>query len=256
MLEPPNLPSSGSDPDNVNAVTAREASDRPASTAARVAEALREELILGTIQPGERLSEEQVREELNCSRSTLREAFQILIRERLLVHHLSRGVFVRELDAADVRDLFTVRRVVGCQALTLVTSVSPAELARLSESLGAGKEARARHDWQRVAAASITVHQTLVDLAHSERLSEIMRNVLGEFRLSYARMTDTGRFHEAFLARNEALVGLVLSGDMTGAARYLLTYLDDSEAELLRLFAIDDERRYAGRRRRRITSLM
>ena len=74
--------------------------------ASRVADMLREQVLAGELQPGHRLAEEQVRADLGVARSTLREAFQLLIRERLLVHHLSRGVFVRELIRQDVSDLY------------------------------------------------------------------------------------------------------------------------------------------------------
>ncbi len=201
--------------------------------ASRVADRLRERVLTGGLQPGQRLAEEVVRAELGVGRSTLREAFQLLLRERLLVHHLSRGVFVRELTRQDVSDLYQVRRVVECGALAEVDSLRPEGLRRLTQALDDGHAGASAADWQAVAAASIRFHLALVGLAGSARLDALVAQVLGEFRLAYARMDDTGAFHEAFLARNVEIAERVRSGDLPGAVVLLQVYLRDSERALL-----------------------
>lgn len=201
--------------------------------ASRVADRLRGMVLDGDLQPGQRLAEEQVRADLGVARSTLREAFQLLIRERLLVHHLSRGVFVRELTRQDVSDLYQVRRVVECGALAEVDVLRPEDLRRISLALADGRAAAADADWQAVAAASIRFHQALVGLAGSDRLDALIAQVLGEFRLAYARMDDTAVFHETFLARNVELAGRIGTGDLAGARDLLAAYLRDSERALL-----------------------
>ncbi len=203
------------------------------SAPSRVADRLRAMVLEGALQPGQRLAEETVRAQLGVARSTLREAFSLLLRERLLVHELSRGVFVRELTREDVSDLYEVRRVVECGALSEVDALRPAGLRLISEALAEGHAAAALADWQAVAAASIRFHQALVGLAGSPRLDALIAQVLGEFRLAYARMDDTETFHEAFLARNEEIADRVRSGDLPGAADVLRTYLRDSEKALL-----------------------
>lgn len=209
------------------------------SAASRVADRLRTMVLDGALQPGQRLAEERVRAELGVARSTLREAFSLLLRERLLVHELSRGVFVRELTRDDVSDLYEVRRVVECGALVEVDALRPEGLRRLSESLADGHAGAEAADWQAVAAASIRFHQALVGLAGSARLDALIAQVLGEFRLAYARMDDTEAFHEAFLARNVEIADRIRSGDLPGAADLLRTYLRDSEKALLARYDAD-----------------
>ncbi len=87
------------------------------STAGRVADLLRAQITEGRLRPGTRLSEEDLGAALGVSRNTLREAFRLLSHERLLVHEFNRGVFVRLLNAADVQDLYAVRKIVECGAL-------------------------------------------------------------------------------------------------------------------------------------------
>lgn len=203
-------------------------------TASRVADALRAQIVSGELKPGTRLSEERMREAHGVSRSMLREAFQRLIRERLLVHELSRGVFVRQLSRRDVSDLYEVRRVVECAAVRHIRTLTPVGLRRLAGAVSEGLAAAEATRWDTVAAASIRFHEALVALAGSERLDAMMSGVLAEFRLAYAHMSDTQVFHSAFLERNREIAEALRSGDIEGAATLLDTYLVESEVALLK----------------------
>jgi DNA-binding GntR family transcriptional regulator len=209
---------------------------RTAGAASRVADSLRAQINSGELAPGQQLSEERVREAHGVSRSTLREAFQLLIRERLLVHELSRGVFVRQLSRRDVSDLYEVRRIVECAALRHIRVLTPAGLRRLSAAITEGRSAAGEQRWDAVAEASIRFHEALVSLAGSERLDAMMSAVLAEFRLAYAQMGDTQVFHAGFLKRNGAIADTLRSGDIEGAAQALEKYLEDSEKVLLEQF--------------------
>lgn len=203
-------------------------------TASRVADALRAQIVSGELKPGIRLSEERMRKVHGVSRSTLREAYQRLIRERLLVHELSRGVFVRRLSRQDVADLYKVRRIVECAAVRSIRTLTPAGLRRLSVALSDGLAAAEESRWDAVAAASIRFHEALVALAGSERLDAMMSGVLAEFRLAYAHMSDTRVFHAAYLDRNREIAETLRSGNIEEAATLLESYLTDSETALLK----------------------
>ncbi|WP_406724857.1 GntR family transcriptional regulator [Streptomyces sp. GD-15H] len=204
-----------------------------AGTASRVTDALRAQIVSGELKPGTRLSEERMRKMHGVSRSTLREAYQRLIRERLLVHELSRGVFVRQLSREDVADLYRVRRIIECAAVRAIRILTPAGLRRLSGSIADGRAAAEESRWDAVAAASIRFHEALVALAASERLDAMMSGILAEFRLAYVHMSDTRVFHAAYLDRNTEIAEALRSGDIEEAAALLESYLTDSEAALL-----------------------
>jgi DNA-binding GntR family transcriptional regulator len=204
-----------------------------ASTASRVADSLRARIIDGDLPPGAKLSQERVQEALGVSRSTLREALQLLIRERLLVHELSRGVFVRQLSMQDISDLYRVRRIVECAAVRAVEVMRPEGLRRLRAAIEDGHAAADAGEWDHVAAASIRFHEALVALAGSQRLDSMVTQLLAEFRLAYAYMHDTQAFHVEFLHRHTTIAEAVRSGDLEGAAELLDTYLRDAETAVL-----------------------
>jgi len=203
------------------------------STASRVADSLRARIIDGDLPPGAKLSQERVQEALGVSRGTLREALQLLIRERLLVHELSRGVFVRQLSMQDISDLYRVRRIVECAAVRAVEVMRPEGLRRLRAAIEDGHAAADAGEWDHVAAASIRFHEALVALAGSQRLDSVVTQLLAEFRLAYTYMHDTQAFHVEFLRRHTAIAEAVRSGDLEGAANLLDTYLRDAETAVL-----------------------
>lgn len=204
-----------------------------ASAAARVADAIRTLIVDGELQPGAKLAEERMRSQLDVSRSTLREGFQLLVRERLVVHVLSTGFFVRRLGRDDIADLMTTREIIECGALTSVNTVPAQGLARIRAAVAEGETAAERGHWQTVAAASIEFHRGLVALAGSQRLSMLIEQTLAEFRLAYCYMEDPLAFHVTYLRKHDTVVNLLQEDAAPAAAEYLRTYLASSRSDLL-----------------------
>lgn len=203
-------------------------------TAERVAAILRERITEGAFLPGARLSEPAISTALGVSRNTLRESFQLLAHERLAVHELNRGVFVRELTAADMRDLYAIRRVVECGALRRAEELGDVDLGGLARALDDGRASASQEDWQAVGTASIHFHQAIADLARSERVSTTMRQVLAETRLFFVVAEGTRAFFEPYLDRHERILGKLERGRFDTAEQALDKYLRDAEKQLLK----------------------
>lgn len=215
------------------------------STAKLVADVLRRRVAEGYFPPGTRLPEDAIGGALGVSRNTLREAFRILTHERLLVHELNRGVFVRLLTVEEVVELYHVRRIIECAVAREVTSPPP-DLDALRLEVRAGRAAARRRDWQALGTANIRFHQELTALAGSTRINEIMGGLLAELRLVFHVMADPRRFHEPYLVRNVEIMRALEGGDGPGAESLLGPYLDDALAQLVQAY---DERARTNRDR-------
>ncbi|MFE1232363.1 GntR family transcriptional regulator [Streptomyces sp. NPDC058745] len=206
------------------------------STAERVADILRTRIAEGFFPPGTRLSEDSIGGALGVSRNTLREAFRLLTHERLLVHELNRGVFVRVLAVEDVADLYRTRRLVEC-AVVRGLEEPPFALEGLVEAVREGEEAAGAADWKGVSTANIHFHRELVALAGSARTDELMRGVLAELRLAFHTVDDPRGLHEPYLVRKREILDALRAGDRTTAERLLARYLDDSRARIVEVYA-------------------
>ncbi|MFZ5870058.1 MAG: GntR family transcriptional regulator [Actinomycetota bacterium] len=203
------------------------------STAERVADVLRRRITEGDLPPGTRLPEEQLVVVLRVSRNTLREAFRLLTHEGLLVHQLHRGVFVPELDADALVDLYRLRRAVECDVVRGLSQASPSGLDELEADVQEAEAAARRGDWAAVGTANMAFHRHLVALAGSRRMDQVTERVLAELRLAFHAAASPQRLHEPYVARNRHLLDLLRAGEYDQAAKELEAYLHDSLSELL-----------------------
>jgi DNA-binding GntR family transcriptional regulator len=206
------------------------------STAERVADILRTRIAEGFFPPGERLSEDSIGKALGVSRNTLREAFRLLTHERLLVHELNRGVFVRVLAVEDVEDIYRTRQLVECGVVQRLGQ-PPYALDALEAAVAGGERAARDRDWQGVSTANIHFHRELVALAGSARTDELMRSVLAELRLAFHVVDDPRGLHQPYLLRNREILQTLRAGRREEAQTLLDAYLDDSRAQLVRTYA-------------------
>ncbi|KRF34118.1 GntR family transcriptional regulator [Nocardioides sp. Soil805] len=216
-----------------------------ASTAGRVADVLRTRITEGSLAPGTRLSEEDIGTALGVSRNTLREAFRLLGHERLLVHEFNRGVFVRRLTVADVRDLYELRRILECGAVRRAAErFSPGSspvsderwtglLDPVRSAVEEGEAAAGEGRWVDVGTANMHFHQAVSALAGSPRVDEAMGHLLAELRLVFHVMAAPQAFHEAYLPGNRRILELLAAGDLAGAESAMAAYLDAAEAQLV-----------------------
>ncbi|MFI9806733.1 GntR family transcriptional regulator [Streptomyces sp. NPDC052301] len=205
------------------------------STAERVSDILRSRISEGYFPPGTRLSEDGIGGALGVSRNTLREAFRLLTHERLLVHELNRGVFVRVLTVEDVEDIYRTRALVEC-AVVRGLGEPPYSLQGLAAAVAEGEAAAAGHDWKALGTANIHFHRELVALAGSERTDELMRSVFAELRLAFHVVDDPRRLHEPYLARNRRILQALQTGDRREGERLLETYLADSLERVVEVY--------------------
>ncbi|MEU0743497.1 GntR family transcriptional regulator [Streptomyces sp. NPDC006134] len=205
------------------------------STAERVADILRSRIAEGFFPPGTRLSEDSIGGALGVSRNTLREAFRLLTHERLLVHELNRGVFVRVLAVEDVEDIYRTRALVEC-AVVRGLGEPPYGLDALAGAVEEGRHAAREGDWKGVGTANIHFHRELVALAGSERTDELMRSVFAELRLAFHVVDDPRGLHEPYMARNLQILGALEAGDREAAERLLAVYLADSLERVVEVY--------------------
>lgn len=74
--------------------------------------------MLGEFPTGQRLAEEQIAEQLEVSRTPVREAFVRLHSDRLLKRFSDGGYYVAEIDLFDLRDLYELRLTLELRGIT------------------------------------------------------------------------------------------------------------------------------------------
>jgi DNA-binding GntR family transcriptional regulator len=145
-------------------------------------------ILKGVLVPGQRINEPDVASRLQVSRVPVREALRELESSGLVISRKHSGVFVRQLDAAEVRDLYQMRGLLdgfaGRCAAHLPAAQRDALLTLLDTSNQAMQQAAAQHDVQRYYSENLRFHWAIVEAAGNRQLSDTYRGIVQKLHLS------------------------------------------------------------------------
>jgi len=179
-----------------------------------VARQIRDAIGAGSLRPGERLVETDIAAGLGVSKTPVREALRELEAEGLVVIVPGRGSFVREMSAADIRDIAMLRATLEGLALRLAIQRGPDP--DWNSSLREALEAmRAATDPSQLNDAHAHLHRLLSDRSGSARLSSMLEALRVQVKtfLSFVDLL----YDPAAMADDHAeLVDAVERGDLGG----------------------------------------
>jgi DNA-binding GntR family transcriptional regulator len=195
---------------------------RSPSLVALAADSIRKQILAGELEPGERLIEERLTEELDISRPPLREAMRLLESEGLIVSKPRRGAFVATLTDQDVYEILTLRSALERMAFELGIPLSdPALLEPARRALDKMADCARRQDRGALVQAGYEFHSRLIGIARHRRVSEIYSSVQQQLLLCMSRnLIARERFYEDLdehVARHRYLLQLVEAGDPAAA---------------------------------------
>jgi DNA-binding GntR family transcriptional regulator len=204
------------------------------STAEIVADRIRTAIMRGTFGPGTQLGEVDLASRLGVSRGPLREAMQRLVAEGLLRSERHRGLFVRELGADDVRDVYIARTAVErAAALLVVAGDRSAAAQRLTGALAAMEAAARAGDPVALADADHDFHAELVAASGSPRLRRMTDGLLVETRMCLAALQDTGPPAPDLVDEHRVLRDAVRDGDSERLVTRLEAHMNDAVTRIL-----------------------
>jgi DNA-binding GntR family transcriptional regulator len=184
------------------------------STAELIADQLRSAIMYGTFAPGDQLGEAELAARFAVSRGPLREAMQRLVQEGLLRSERHRGLFVIDLSASDVRDVYVARLAIERAACELIMAGNRGEaVVRLSEALNTLVTVASGGDRYAMSDADQAFHQTLVSCAGNTRLERMAQTLLVETRMCLAALQKHYPESAELVAEHRALVNAISDGD-------------------------------------------
>lgn len=131
-----------------------------------VAALLRERIYSGLYRPGEKLRQEQLAEQLQVSRTPLREALRVLERDGLVEGLPGRGVRVVEADPSVLVEAYALRQAVdGVAARLAARRAGEAGVERLRALLAAQRELVDPWDAAAYTAANVEFHTAVMELS-------------------------------------------------------------------------------------------
>ena len=206
-------------------------------TAVIIADQLREGIIDGVFEPGDQINEAQLASQLNVSRGPVREALHRLMQEGILIGRPNRGVFVRELTADDVSEVYQAREAIELAAASILAgkdaSFRAAVTAQLTQVISRMRESVEAHDWPAIHRIDLEFHTTLVRQARNTRLMRAYATLATESLICMAHFANAHPDPDHVLPKHEEIMALLDAGDLPALHRALRQHLSVTEDELV-----------------------
>lgn len=134
--------------------------------------------------PGQVVSDFKLREELNMSRTPIKEALMHLKSDGLILDLGKKGYEVRRITEDDIIDLFDAREGIECAALkiSMLHGISPDVLDHLRHLNTQVAQADEQRDYEKVFDFDSELHVTLLEASGNSRLIEYYRMILLQLR--------------------------------------------------------------------------
>ena len=189
-------------------VAAREAA--PRSLAERAYDLLVREITRLDLAPGEVLADKALTERFEIGRTPMREALQRLAREGLVVHVPNRGMFVSEISATGVQQIYEFRSLIdGCAARLAATRASEAEMDDLTALHEALVAATGRDDIDTYVAMDRLFYEVLARAAQNVHLEEVIPRIFNlHLRLWFFISKKAGDWHSIARSHEEMTRGV------------------------------------------------
>jgi DNA-binding GntR family transcriptional regulator len=195
----------------------------PSGTSADViADRLREAIIGGAFEPGDRLIEADLAARFRTSRGPIREAIRTLGTERFVVLRKNRGAVVAMPTLDDVREVYAIRDALGSLALgRALAGGAPGRVAleTVRHRLDRLRDPRTQAKPAAMVEADLAFQSALLRLAELPRVSAILEQTHQEVRMFITALgiRYDAAAHASLIDRHARLLDAVEAGEVRAA---------------------------------------
>jgi len=185
-------------------------------------DALRSAILDGRLRPGDRLKEELLASMLGTSRTPIRRALAILQEEGLVEVLPRKGARVRSFDAEELNDIYQLRSVLEAHSAALATdNMTDEGLTELLASCGRFEALHKTGDVVGAVAENLFFHNTILDLAGSARLKQMVNSVIVLPIVYRAYYWFSGEQRRTAESRHREIVGAFSDRNRDDAAKVM-----------------------------------
>jgi DNA-binding GntR family transcriptional regulator len=196
--------------------------EAPKSAKIRIYEELRDWIIDGTLQPGEKILDSELSQYFSVSRTPVREAMQMLAEQKLIDVRPGRESRVSETDAVDIPQTYRMLAELHAMAVEFafdkIDSEVISELRSINERFMHAYEKR---DIKGCRSSDKEFHDLIVKLAENDFLTSFCETLNGHAaRIENIYFSKAGGMDE-LIHEHEKIIDSLEAGDPESAGRYM-----------------------------------
>jgi len=206
----------------------------PTALPDRLYATLKYRILTCAMLPGERIVEKKLCEEMQVSRTPLREAFNRLALEGLIVLSPYRGISVSPVTVKDYEELCELRRIVeGGMAALAATRASDEDLQRITEAAEAHYQLGKKETYPDFLRANSAFHLALVRSTHNHRLEGLVMSALDRLQRPLYLGLGFGIDSEASSNEHLEIVAAIRKRWAEHAKRLMVTHIGQAETRIV-----------------------
>ncbi|MGV3661273.1 MAG: GntR family transcriptional regulator [Prosthecobacter sp.] len=210
-------------------------SPSPSRLQSRAYAELRRLIVSGEFPPGTFLSERQLAQQLEMSKTPVHVALERLESEGFVTISAQQGIVVRGMSVEDIVDHYELREAVETWVVRrLAGKLSLEQQRQLLDNLKAQREALKEEDLRRLIQMDEQMHFLLGSFLQNREIASTMERLRDKIHQVIVRVTDSDRTRPAeSVAEHERIIKAVIAGDGARAADLMVEHLEAGKRRIL-----------------------
>lgn len=194
---------------------------------------IRNAILDGTLPPGTRIKQEELAALLQVSRAPIRQALQVLERERLVHTQPRRGTIVAPLDPAFIGEIYEVREALEGYAAARLATRRGFDPAPLRATVAAGRHAVESGDLGRLIELDLAFHMGLYDALGNQLLRSTMVAQWGHIRRAMAATLTVSGYPKRVWSEHAGILEAIAAGKVARARALAIAHTRAARRVLL-----------------------
>lgn len=199
-----------------------------------VFQTLRQAILKGELQPGERLMEIKLAQLLGVSRTPIREAIRKLELEGLVVMIPRKGAAVANITEKDTKDVLEVRRTLEMFAVEVACErITPEQLAALKEAAKAFEASKGSMDLIRIAETDMQFHEIIYEATQNERLVQMLNNLrenMYRYRIEYLKDPN---YYDSLVGEHKEILDAIETKNIEKARLCMRDHIENQQLAVI-----------------------
>ena len=193
---------------------------------------LRKDILQGRLRQGEKLTEQQICDEYNVSRTPVREAFRQLELEGFIETIPNRGAFVVGFSPQDIQDMYELRKSYEVLAVKwAVERITKEEYEKLEESFEFMEFYTQKQDMEKMLNINMNFHELIYRASHNRMLYHILSSYQLYIKQSKTQSSSdvSSGYLDEILSEHRAIFEAFKNKDIEAGIAAVSRHLDNAK---------------------------
>lgn len=203
---------------------------RSSRTPAEIADAIREEILRGVLEPGTSARQDDLARRFSVSRVPVREALRSLVAEGLVAWESQRGFRIARLEPAEAREILEIRAILEVQALQWsFPNIGPDTVKLAQRTLKKSQATKSIDEWSEL---NGRFHAAILIPCGRPQLLALIQQLNNRIDRYIRLLIARGDYRLRAEQEHRAILASIEVGNLTAASSLLKQHIEDTGAWL------------------------